>query len=121
MNFETRTIDVPYGDHFFMKETLFVVAPSENSVKVILRSENCCVFVKSTMFKNKILSRSIEDIKVYFKTWLQDIEAKGYKDPARHSEQRQKRIQEELKTVRESGGGAVQRKVLQLRNDEIVQ
>jgi len=82
MTFETRTLDVPYADHFYQKESLFLVTASENAVKVILRSENCCVFVKSTMFKNKILTRSTEDIKAYFRTWLEEIEARGFTDPA---------------------------------------
>lgn len=121
LTYETRTLDVPYSDHFYMRETLFVLAPSENSVKVILRSENCCVFVKSTMFKNKILARSFDDINAYFKNWLLDIEARGFMDPARHSEQRQKRIQEELKSVRESGGGGANvRQMVQQRMDENV-
>jgi hypothetical protein len=111
VTFESRTLDVPYGDHFYMRENLYVLAPSENSVKVIMRSENCCVFVKSTMFKNKILSRSVDEIKAYFNHWLQSIEARGFLDPELHSEQRQKRIEEELRTVRESGVAAAQRRV----------
>lgn len=103
-----------------MKESLFILAPSENSVKVIMRSENNCVFVKSTMFKNKILTRSVDDIKVYFKTWLQEIEARGYMDPGMHSEMRQKRIQEELKTVRESGG-AVHKRIAMPKVEEVPQ
>jgi hypothetical protein len=70
LTFETKTIDVPYGDHFLNQESLFILAPSENSIKVILRSENSCVFMKSTMFKNKIMTRSQEDIKIYFKTYI---------------------------------------------------
>lgn len=42
-------------------------------------------------------------------------------DPARHSEQRQKRIQEELKSVRESGGGGANvRQMVEQRMDENV-
>lgn len=119
VTFESRTLDVPYGDHFYMKENLFVLAPSENSVKVIMRSENCCVFVKSTIFKSKILSRSIEDIKAYFNHWLQAIETRGFLDPELHSEQRQKRIEEELRSVRETGV-VVQRRVVPIPQVEEV-
>lgn len=110
MTFESRTLDVPFGDHFYMKENIYILAPSENSVKVIMRSENCCMFVKNTMFKNKILSRSVDDIKAYFNHWLQSIKESGFLDPELHAEQRQKRIEEELRSVRETGV-AVQRRV----------
>ncbi len=74
-----------------------------------MRSENCCVFVKSTIFKNKILSRSVDEIKAYFNHWLQSIQERGFLDPELHAEQRQKRIEEELRSVRETGA-AVQRR-----------
>ena len=35
--FETRTLDVPYADHFYQAETWHLLAPSENSIKCILR------------------------------------------------------------------------------------
>jgi hypothetical protein len=38
------------------------------------------------MFKNKILSRSVDEIKAYFNHWLQSIEARGFLDPELHSE-----------------------------------
>jgi hypothetical protein len=54
VTYENRTPDVPYGDHFFHKETWIILAPNENYPKIILRSHNNIVFVKSTMFKSKI-------------------------------------------------------------------
>lgn len=67
------------------------------------------MFVKSTIFKNKILSRSVDEIKAYFNHWLQSIQERGFLDPELHAEQRQKRIEEELRSVRETGV-AVQRR-----------
>jgi len=42
------------------------------------------VFVKSTMFKNKIQSRSEVEIRQYFAKLLEDFEKGGYMDPKRY-------------------------------------
>jgi len=63
------------------------------------------------MFKSKIMTRSQEEIKIYFKTYVQDIESKGFKDPERHKESRQKRIQEEMRSV----GSPAKRAVAKVR------
>jgi hypothetical protein len=39
------------------------------------------MFVKSTIFKNKIISRSTTDIKDYFKDWIKEVTAHGYLEP----------------------------------------
>ena len=93
-------MDVPYADHFFMRENIFVLSPTDNSVRVIMRSENCCVFVKSTFFKKNILSRSIIDVKSYFNHWLQSIETRGYLSPVVSPAQWAKRIEEKLWSVK---------------------
>lgn len=46
------------------------------------------------MFKNKILTRSEVDIKLYFKTWMENIEKTGFTDPSRFAEGRRKMIEE---------------------------
>lgn len=85
MSFDNRTLDVPYGDHFYHSERWFIVAPHENSPRCIFRSHNVIVFLKSTMFKSKIQVRSQEELKSYFQNWLKQIEDLGYLDPSRYA------------------------------------
>lgn len=61
------------------------------------RAENQVVFVKSTIFKNKIYSRSEIDIKLYFKVWLQDMAEKGLLDAKYFRESRKRRMEGFLK------------------------
>ena len=70
VDMQTRTLDVPYGDHFYQSERWVVCTaiPTErDSIKVILQASNTLVFLKSTIFKNKIFTRSEVEIKAYFK------------------------------------------------------
>lgn len=36
------------------------------------------MFMKNTMFKSKIVTRSTADIKDYFKDWIQEVTKAGY-------------------------------------------
>jgi hypothetical protein len=48
------------------------------------------IFTKSTIFKNKIFSRSEVEIKEYFKTWVQNVTEQGYFDEEAQKEKRNK-------------------------------
>ena len=83
---------MPYGDHFFQRESWHLVSTSENSLKSIMRADNQLIFVKSTVFRSSIASRSEVEIKAYFKQWKADVESKGYLDPAMYLEARKNSI-----------------------------
>lgn len=54
------------------------------------RADNHLILVKNTLFKGKIFARSELEIKLYFKTWKENVEEKGYLDPAFYAEARKK-------------------------------
>mgnify|MGYP007026518623 CR=1 FL=1 len=64
-------MDVPYSDTFYQAERWVVYSPDPNIHKCILRAQMKSIFVKSTMFKNKILTRSEAEAKVYFKDFME--------------------------------------------------
>jgi hypothetical protein len=62
-----------------------------------MRAENTIYFVKNTMFKNKIHTKSEIEIKLYFKNWLNDMNEKGYMSPNKFKAIRAKRYEAYIK------------------------
>ncbi|CDW86422.1 UNKNOWN [Stylonychia lemnae] len=91
VNMENRTPDVPYGDHFYQEERWTVLSPFEGSKKVILKCQNQTFFVKNTIFKTKIYSRSETDIKQYFVDLMKIYDQSGILSPEKLQEYRNQR------------------------------
>ena len=50
------------------------------------------VFLKNTIFKSKIQTRSEVEIKLYFQKWLEQIQELGYLDPKRYTSNSSKAV-----------------------------
>jgi len=68
----SQTIDAPYSDCFLCKESWLLLTDSPNSHRCIVQKYVKVHFVKSTMFKNKILARAEEGLRDAAKAWLQN-------------------------------------------------
>ena len=59
------------------------------------------------MFKQKILSRSSIDIKLYYSNWLADMKKLGYFSPERFSLKREERVNGTKENVEESSSDVI--------------
>mmetsp|Transcript_14877 Transcript_14877/g.23060 ORF Transcript_14877/g.23060 Transcript_14877/m.23060 type:complete len:268 (+) Transcript_14877:556-1359(+) len=77
---ESQTIDAPYSDCFLCKEAWIVVSDSASSCRCVLQKYIKIHFVKSTMFKSKIMARAEEGMRDAAVKWLQFAKDKGHLD-----------------------------------------
>lgn len=68
-----KTLDVPYGSCFQVEERWEVTPDPDNKEKCVLRCLAWFVFNKSTMFKNKILTQGMINIKSDYEMYIKNI------------------------------------------------
>lgn len=64
VDFENRSLDIPYADSFYVKEKWTVISDTPESHKCVMRASIHIIFVKSTLFKGRILSKTEEGMKL---------------------------------------------------------
>ena len=74
----TRIPDVPYGDHYTLKENWTVISSSDTATKCILRGSGSMSFTKPTVFESKITARSRDEMIENFNLWCAEMKARGF-------------------------------------------
>lgn len=78
----TKTLDVPYGACFQVEERWEVYPEPENKEKCVLKCLAWFVFNKSTLFKNKIETQGMINIKADYELYIKQLkEKKVFENP----------------------------------------
>lgn len=78
----TKTLDVPYGTCFQVEERWEVSPDPENKEKCVLKCLAWFVFNKSTLFKNKIETQGMINIKADYELYIKQLkEKKVFENP----------------------------------------
>eukprot|EP00347_Sterkiella_histriomuscorum_P016954 403351216 len=79
---QNKSLDIPYADCFYIEEKWWIISEKPNANKCVLRVAINIVFVKSTLFKSRITSKTQEGMKENIENWCKLAQEGGYLDNA---------------------------------------
>ena len=126
---DTKTLDAPYCDTFTCKEVWILMSGKEDEPKSILIKKHGVMFVKSTIFKSKIMGRAMDGQIETGKVWLDYVTKNGLlkkksqtklvKSPASKSQKQIKKVM--INENNESTTSIVRDEVFNLKPVEVPQ
>ncbi|CDW77375.1 UNKNOWN [Stylonychia lemnae] len=99
LDMQNKSLDVPYADSFQIDEKWQIISDKSTTYKCLLRVQINIVFVKSTLFKGRIISRTIEGMKENIEHWIRIAKDLGYLEQRVRQPIIEKKIKPEPKVI----------------------